>query len=216
MGGETVSETDEHIHADSLPFDCLKMQTRTHGCTHAHRQTHLLSAAGRIWSLFKSLNYSWLKIHGEPFIWKLGAVQAALWCLIGLKVANPLNKSGRRVAAACVLWMRMWVFTTHQPFISRSFSLSLYCPAFVYCTMTVEPQKVRAENMLYLWYAVILWKEQDLETQPTFVLTFGLCTSFLVALNWELWKIICLSYDTGAFFGRVAGGGVHCWRSTAD
>lgn len=48
MGGETVSETDEHIHADSLPFDCLKMQTRTHGRTHAHRQTHLLSAAGRI------------------------------------------------------------------------------------------------------------------------------------------------------------------------
>lgn len=195
------------------------MQTRTHGRAHAHRQTHLLSAAGRIWSLFKSLNYSWLKIHGEPFIWKLGAVQAALWCLIGLKVANPLNKSGRRVAAACVLWMRMWVFTTHQPFISLSLSLFLYCPAFVYCTMTVEPQKVRAENMLYLWYAVILWKQQDLETQPTFVLVFGRSMSVVsggsgfelgavenhLPVLWHWW-----------FFGRVVGGGLHCWRSTTD
>lgn len=90
-----------------------------------HRQTPRCSAAGRIWSLFKSLNYSWLKIHGEPFIWKLGAVQAALWCLIGLKVANPLNKSGRRVVAACVLRMRMWMFTTHLLIISLFFTVLL-------------------------------------------------------------------------------------------
>lgn len=78
-------------------------------------------AAGRIWSLFKSLNYSWLKIHGEPFIWKLGAAQAALWCLIGLKVASSLNKSGRRAVAARVLRMRIWEFTTHLPLISCFF-----------------------------------------------------------------------------------------------
>ena len=35
-----MRETDEHIHANSLPFDCIKMQTcaRTH--THTHRHTH--------------------------------------------------------------------------------------------------------------------------------------------------------------------------------
>lgn len=138
-GRKTESGTDEHIHANSLPFDCIKMQTCTHTYTHTHAHTHtqilahihrqtplFRSAAGRIWSLFKSLNYNWLKIHGEPFIWKLGAVQAALWCLIGLKVANPLNKSGRRVVAACVLRMRMWVFTTHLPFISLSFFHCFY------------------------------------------------------------------------------------------
>lgn len=54
---------------------------------------------------------------------------------------------------------------------------------------------------------MILWKEQDLETQPTFVLAFGLCASFLVALNWELWKIICPSYDTGAFLEGLREGG---------
>lgn len=132
-GGKTVSGTDKHIHANSLPFDCIKSQTHTHTQTetqtdtHIHRQTPYRSAAGRIWSLFKSLNYSWLKIHGEPFIWKLGAVQAALWCLIGLKVANPLNKSGRRVVAACVRRMRMWVFTTHLLFISLFFTVLLLC-----------------------------------------------------------------------------------------
>ncbi len=139
-GGGAASETDEHIHANSLPFDCIKIHSLTH--THTRSQAPLLGAAGRIWSLFKSLNYSWLKIHGEPFIWKLGAVQAALWCLIGLKVANPLNKSGRRVVAACVLRMRMWVFTTHLPFMSPCFSLSCFCVL----EKTVEAQKVSSTD----------------------------------------------------------------------
>lgn len=35
-GGKTVSGTDKHIHANSLPFDCIKIQTRRQ----KHRQTH--------------------------------------------------------------------------------------------------------------------------------------------------------------------------------
>jgi len=40
--GQTASETDEHIHANSLPFECIKMQT------HTYKQTPLHGAAGRI------------------------------------------------------------------------------------------------------------------------------------------------------------------------
>ena len=135
MGGG--SEGNRWTHSCKLTSVWLHKNAdmRTHTQTHTRRQTPLRSAAGWIWSLFKSLNYSWLKIHGEPFIWKLGAVQAALWCLIGLKVANPLNKSGRRVVAACVLRMRMWGFTTHLPFIPLSLclSLSLSCSLSCFC-----------------------------------------------------------------------------------
>lgn len=63
-----------------------------------------LGTTGRIWSLFKSLNYSWLNKHSLPFIREPGPVEAAaqraLRSLIGLKVAKPLNMSGQRVPAA--------------------------------------------------------------------------------------------------------------------
>lgn len=140
----------------------MYVRAYAHTHAHAHKQTLLRSTARRIWSLFKSLNYSWLKIHGEPFIGELGAVQAALWCLIGLKVANPLNKSGRRVVADCVLRIRMWAFTTHLPFISPP--LFVHCPpAFVYSKGLLKPQKRAARKQalyettaLYLWYTLIL------------------------------------------------------------
>lgn len=53
-------------------------------------------------------------------------MQAALWCLIGLKVASPLNKSGRRLVAACVHRIKMGVFTTH-PATRHFFFLSMFC-----------------------------------------------------------------------------------------
>lgn len=63
-----------------------------------------LGTTGRIWSLFKSLNYSWLNKHSLPFIQEPGPVEAAAQCalrsLIGLKVAKPLNKLGQLVPAA--------------------------------------------------------------------------------------------------------------------
>lgn len=43
------------------------------------------------------------------------AAQRALWCLIGLKVAKPLNKSGQRVpAASCALNVCSAVFRRSQ------------------------------------------------------------------------------------------------------
>lgn len=150
-----MSETDEHIHANSLPFDCIK-NAYTYAYTHTGR--HLFpGAAGRIWSLFKSLNYSWLKIHGEPFIWKLGAVQAALWCLIGLKVANPLNKSGRGVMAACVHRMRMGVFTTHYLSFSpsSSLSLSLSFSLSCFCVLYMNLRKKQGQASCETDYTVL-------------------------------------------------------------
>lgn len=58
----------------------------------------------------------------------------------------------RTESCGCLCALNEDVSVYHPPtlHLSLSLSLSLYCPAFVYCTMTVEPQKVRAENMLYL------------------------------------------------------------------
>lgn len=143
-----------------------------------HRQTPHRSAAGRIWSLFKSLNYSWLKIHGEPFIWKLGAVQAALWCLIGLKVANPLNKSGRRVVPACVLRMRMWVFTTHLLFIFLFFTVLLLCTVQWLLNLKKLPC-LKQTNTVSLMYFDILESAQ-FRVRPTFVLVLDVCVCVFV------------------------------------